>query len=93
MVKTIVKAIVCNCVYLHLIKNEISKTTIWINKKTQLTMPHYFQKKLKLLVVLNMNELVSFKHLCFQCLNVLVIYSELAIFGLKFFKLRVAVII
>ena len=56
-------------------------------------MPHYFQKKLKLLVILNMNELVSFKHFCFQCLNVLVIYSELAIFGLKFFKLRVAVII
>ena len=56
-------------------------------------MPHYFRNNLKLLALLNMNELVNFKHFCFQYLDVLVIYSELAIFGLRFFKLRVAVII
>ena len=44
-------------------------------------MTHLFQKKLNPLILLNMNELVNFKHFYFQCLNVLVIYSELAIFG------------
>ena len=40
-----------------------------------------------------MNELMNFKHFYSQGLIVLVIYSELAIFGLTFFKLRAAVII
>ena len=56
-------------------------------------MPHYFQKRLKLLGFLNMNDFVNFKHFYFQCLNVLVIYSELAKFDLKFIKHRVTVII
>ena len=38
-------------------------------------------------------SIVSFKHFYFQCLNVLVMYSESAIFCLKFFKFRITVII
>ena len=38
-------------------------------------------------------SMVSFKHFYFQCLNVLVMYSESAIFCLKFFKFRITVII
>lgn len=37
--------------------------------------------------------MVNFKHFYLQCLNIMMIYTELAIFGLNFFKPRVTAII